>query len=200
MVGNVQKATLDASHLGLAAGVQYGTQQLAHSASTDKLGTWTPSGFANTATGITLGASGYQLSVGSGGPELTASGIGFRNSDINSVRRINNLDGIKVYGNVAGGGAASGSQEIVSASGTAFIVPETTTTGQVYALIPTMAMHGDTILLENRTGISHMVNNAGTGMGTPSFFIATLLPSGGMSFRFASGAWEYGNRYKLGSG
>ncbi len=195
-VSGAQKLGLDND--GLNVWGQLGIQRLAHSASTDKLGSWTASGFANVATGIFVGASGYLLGIGSGGPQLTGSGIDMRVSDMQNVRRINGLDGIKLYGFVPGGGAASGTQEIVSASGTAFIVPGTTTTGQVYALIPTLAIHGDTILLENRTGISHMVNNAGTGMGTPSFFIGTLAPSMGMSCRFASGAWEYGNRYQLG--
>ncbi len=197
--GNVLRQLTDANHQSLSAGMRLGLQQLTHSASTDKLGGWTASGFANVATGITIGASGYQLGVGSGGSILHASGIDMRVGDIANVRRINQLDGIKVYGFVSGGGAASGSQEIVSASGTAFIVPETVTAGQIYALIPTLAVHGDTILLENRTGISHMINNSGTGMGVSSGFIATLAPSMGISARFASGAWEYGNRYKLGS-
>lgn len=195
-VSGAQKLGLDEAGLNLWG--QLGMQRMAHSASTDKLGAWTASGFANVATGITIGASGCQLSVGSGGPELTASGIGMRGGDMGGVRRINGLDGIKLFGFVPGGGAASGTQEIVSGSGSVFVVPETTVAGQVYALIPTLAIHGDTILLENRTGLSHMVNNAGTGMGTPSLFVATLPPSGGLSFRFASGAWQYGNRYKLG--
>lgn len=197
-IGDVTKTTTAADQFRLETGIRLALPQLLHSATTDKLAGWTPSGFANVATGLTIGASGYQLGVGSGGPILHASGIDLRVGDIANVRRINGLDGIKLFGNIPGGGAASGSQEIVSASGTAFVVPETVTTGQIYALIPTLAVHGDTILLENRTGISHMVNNAGTGMGTPSGFIATLAPSMGMSARFASGAWEYGNRYKLG--
>lgn len=197
-VGGSQAFLLEGAHQRLGNGYRLGIPQLAHSAATDKLGAWTASGFANVATGITVSASGYQLSVGSGGPVLHASGIHLRTGDMEGVRRINGLDGIKLFGFVPGGGAASGTQEIVVGSGTAFVVPETVTTGQVFALIPTGAIHGDTVLLENRTGISHMVNNAGTGMGVPSFFVATLPPSGGLSFRFASGAWEYGNRYKLG--
>ena len=195
-VSGAQKMALNED--GLSTVGRLGVQPLAHSGSTDKLASWTASGFANVATGINVGASGLSLSVGSGGAVLHASGADFRSSSLENVKRINGLDGIKLYGFIPGGGAASGSQNITSPSGTAFIVPETTTTGQVFALVPTLAFHGDTVLVENRSGLSHMINNTGTGMGVPSFFVATLPPSGGLSFRFASGAWEYGNRYKLG--
>lgn len=187
-----------ANQLVVGDGQRIAIPQLSHSAATDKLATWTPSGFANIATGLSIGASGYQLSVGSGGPVLHASGIQMRSGDMEGVRRINGLDGIKLYGFVTGGGAASGTIDIVAPSGTAFVIPESVTTGQVIGMLPTGAIHGDTVLLENRSGISHLVNNCGTGMGVPSAFIATLPASGGISLRFGSGAWEYGNRYKLG--
>ncbi len=195
-VSGSQRLGLD--QRGLHSWGQVGIQPLAHGETLDKLTTVTPSGFVNIATGITIGASGYRLSVGSGGPQLHGSGIDLRSADIGNVRRINGLDGIKLYGLVPGGGAASGGQDIVAASGSAFVVPETTTAGQIFALVPTLAIQGDTILLENRTALSHMVNNTGTGMGAPSGFVATLAPSGGYSFRFASGAWEPGSQYKLG--
>ena len=195
-VSGAQKLGLDND--GLNVWGQLGMQRLAHSATTDKLGSWTASGFANIATGILVGASGYQLGIGSGGPILHASGIDMRSGVIENAKRIGGLDGIKLYGFIGGGGAASGGQDIVSASGTAFVVPATTTTGQIYALVPTLAIHGDTVLIDNRSGSTHRVNNAGTGMGVPSGFIATLAPSMGISCRFASGAWEFGNRYQLG--
>jgi hypothetical protein len=197
-VGGSTQVTVAANQQRLEGGIRLGIEQLSHSATTDKLATWTASGFANIATGITLGASGYQLSVGSGGPLLTGSGIGMRSGDMEGVRRINGLDGIKLFGFITGGGAASGGQNITAPSGTAFVIPETVTTGQIFACVPTLAIHGDKLLIENRTSLSHMLNNTGTGMGVASGFIATLAPSMGIAVRFASGAWEYRDRYQLG--
>jgi len=150
------------------------------------------------ATGITITASGLALGVTPSGPLLHASGINMRSSDIDNVKRINGLQGIKVYGEVSGGGAASGTQALSAASGTAFIIPATVTTGQVFFAVPSLATHGDSILLENLSSITHRVNNTGTGMGAASGFVATLASRYGISLRFASGAWEYGNRYQLG--
>jgi hypothetical protein len=197
-IADATKVSVTDSHQLHEPGIGLALRQLSHSAATDKLATWTASGFANVATGITLGASGYSLSVGSGGPVLHASGADFRSSTIENIKRINGLDGIKVYGFVSGGGAASGSQVINVQSGTAFVIPETVTAGQIFNLVPSGAVHGDMATLENRSGISHWVNNSGTGMSTPSGFIATISPSGGTSYRFASGAWGLVNRYQYG--
>lgn len=154
------------------------------------------SGAFGGATGITIAASGYAMAFGSGGPYLHGSGIDMRSSDIRNARRINGLDGVKLYGEVPAGGAASGSAELVVASGTVFIVPPSVTVGQVYAALPTLAGHGDMMLLENRSGVTHQVNQGGTNSG----WVATLAPSMGIRLRYgsASGSWEYRNRYQLG--
>jgi hypothetical protein len=191
-VSGAQKMGLDND--GLSVWGQLGVQQRAHSASTDKLATWTASGFANVATGITLGASGYSLSVGSGGPVLHASGADFRSSSIENVKRINGLDGIKIYGFVSGGGAASGSQNILAPSGTAFVIPASVTAGQVFNLVSSGAANGDLVMLENRSGVTHRANN----VGSPSGFLSNVVPSGGTTFRFGSGAWSLQHHVQFG--
>jgi hypothetical protein len=185
------RGALDANHWGMQ---RLGVQGLAiPDAVGDKLGAWTASGFANIATGINITASGTRISVGSGGPQLHASGIDMRSSDIRNVRRINGLDGIKTYGDLPDSNA-----NVVSASGTVFIIPATVTQGRVYSIVPSGAEHGEAVLIENRSAYSHSIYNTGTGMGAASGWIATLAPSGGVSSRFASGAWEFGVKYRFG--
>ncbi|HEY3498573.1 MAG TPA: hypothetical protein VGK73_27975, partial [Polyangiaceae bacterium] len=187
-------AGLTREQFALSSGVRLGLQQLAIPDSVgDKLGAWTASGFANIATGIRVIASGQALSVGTGGPILHASGIDLRQGDIRNVRRINGLDGIKLYGDLPDSNA-----NITAPSGTAWIIPETVTQGRVYSAVPTSAEHGVSVLIENRSAFAHSIYNTGTGLGAPSGWIATLAPSGGMSVRFASGAWEFGAKYQLG--
>jgi hypothetical protein len=198
-IGDATKVSVTDSHQLHEPGIGLALQQLLHSATTDKLATWTASGFANVATGITLGASGYQLSVGSGGPLLTGSGIGMRSGDIESVRRINGLDGIKVFGFITGGGAASGTQNIVSASGSAFVISPDATVGQKFALVPTLATLGDALIIDNRSPATHAIINAvGTGVGIASGTIVSISPSMGVKVHFASGAWGFRDRYQLG--
>ena len=199
-IGGVQKYRTDENTadvnatLSLLAGRRLGVQQLALPDSVgDKLGAWTASGFANTATGVRVISSGMALSVGSGGPNLHASGIDMRSSDIRNVRRINNLDGIKVYGDLPDADA-----NITAPSGPVFIVPLTVTASRILSAVPSAAEHGDIALIENRSPFAHSIYNTGTGMGAASGWIATLAPSGGVSIRFASGAWEFGVKYRLG--
>jgi hypothetical protein len=195
-VGNVTKTVTADDQFRIESGLRLGLPQLSHGASTDKLATWTPSGFANVATGIALGASGYSLSVGSGGVVLHGSGADFRSSSIENVKRLNGLDGIKIFGFVSGGGSASGSQNILAPSGTVFIIPETVTAGQVFNFVSSGAANGALALLENRSGVTHRANS----VGTPSAFMSTVVPSGGTSFRFssASGGWALQNTYQFG--
>lgn len=189
----LDRVALDATHLSIVPGVRFGLGQLALPDSVgDKLGAWTASGFANIATGINITASGTRLTVGSGGPQLHASGIDMRSSDIRNVRRINNLDGIKVYGDLPDADA-----NITSPSGTVFIIPFGASS-HTYSIVPSGAEHGEVVLIENRSGVAHSINQTGTGMGAPSGFIATLAPSGGFSAKFESGAWTPGVKYKLG--
>jgi hypothetical protein len=198
-IADATKVSVTDSHQLHEPGIGLALQQLLHSATTDKLATWTASGFANVATGITLGASGYQLSVGSGGPLLTGSGIGMRSGDIESVRRINGLDGIKVFGFITGGGAASGTQNIVSASGSAFVISPDATVGQKFALVPTLATLGDALIIDNRSPATHAIINAvGTGVGIASGTLVSISPSMGVKVHFASGAWAFRDRYQLG--
>lgn len=198
-IGNVTKTSTTSSHQLHADGIGLAIPQLSHSASTDKLASWTASGFANVATGINVGASGYQLSVGSGGPRLTGSGIDLRSGVIENAKRIGGLDGIKVYGFITGGGAASGSENIVSASGSAFVISPDATAGQNFALVPTLATLGDALIIDNRSSATHAIINAvGTGVGISSGTIVNIAPSMGVKVHFASGAWEYRDRYQLG--
>lgn len=193
-VNGAERAALDTDKLQLRAGMRLGLQQLALPDTVgDKLGSITASGFINHATGINITGSGTRLTFGSGGPQIHASGIDLRSGDIRNVRRLNGLDGIKLYGDLPDSNAS-----VVAPSGTVFIVPLTTTQGRVYSAEPSGAEHGDVVLIENRSAFSHSIYNTGTGMGAPSGWIATLAPSGGVSIRFASGAWEFGSKYKLG--
>jgi hypothetical protein len=173
--------------------MRLGLQQLAVPDSVgDKLGAWTASGFANIATGIRVTASGTRLTVGSGGPQLHASGIDMRSSDIRNVRRINNLDGIKVYGDLP-----DADSNITAPSGAVFIIPFGASS-HTYTIVPSGAEHSNIVMVENRSAVAHSIYQSGTGMGAPSGFIATLAPSGGLSARFASGAWELGVKYPFG--
>ena len=198
-IAGANKEVLDADHFGLDPTVRLGVAKLAHSATTDKLASWTASGFANIATGISIGASGYQLSIGSGGPQLHASGIDMRSGVIENAKRIGGLDGIKLYGFISGGGAASGSQNIVSASGSAFVISPDATTGQKFSLVPTLATAGDALIIDNRSSVAHSIFSAvGTGGSIASGLIVSVSPSMGVKCHFASGAWAFRDRYQLG--
>lgn len=194
-VNNQQRSITNNEQLGLAGGVQLGLRQLSHSASFDKLGAWTASGFANVATGIQVQASGMLLAVGTGGPIVTASGINMGGTnDIQSVRRINGVDGLKNFGDLSSA-AATGIVNVNAGSGTVFHF--TASVGQLFALQPS-AIHGDALLLQNRSAATHTVYNLGTGMGAPSGEIFKINPSGAAWVRFASGAWELSSRLQLG--
>lgn len=66
-VNNVEKQSLDATQLALKSGQRLGMAQFAFPTGFgDKLAGWTPSGFANIATGITIVASGQALAFGPG--------------------------------------------------------------------------------------------------------------------------------------
>jgi hypothetical protein len=61
MPGSV--AVLNSGQLALAAPLRFAAAQNAHSATTDKLAAWTPSGFLNVATGINIVGSGLGLTM-----------------------------------------------------------------------------------------------------------------------------------------
>lgn len=197
LVAGVDKGSLDAAQFSIRAGMRLGVPQLAHTASFDKLGAWTASGFANIATGIQAQASGMQLAVGTGGPITTASGLQMGGTnDIAQVRRINDAEGMKAFGNLSSANA-TGVVNVNAGSGTVFHL--TASVSQLLALQPS-AVHGDSILIQNRSAATHTVYNLGTGMGAPSGEIFKLNPSGAAWVGFASGAWELKSRYQLGAG
>ena len=133
-----------------------------------------------------------RASIGSGGLDLLSG-------DAVNIKKLNGLEGVKVYGPLDGT-SASGSANITAPSGSAFIIPAAATAGQRYALVPSGANHGDSVLIQNRSSATHRIFNHGTGMGAPSGALYDMAPSGGAWFRFASGAWEFGSRYQLGGG
>lgn len=118
-------------------------------------------------------------------------------SDVAGVRRFNGLDGsAKATPNlsITGGGFL-----LVVASGPIFFI-EGVEASETITAIPTMAVYGDVISIENRSAFTCAVNQTGTGMGTPSGFVAHVAPTMGVSLRFGSGYWELAGRRRLSGG
>jgi hypothetical protein len=148
---------------------------------------------ANGALAVNTGA--IEMSVGGGVKAAIASGgIAMKSNDITGVRRINNVDGQKSYGDLSVS-SASGIVNVNAGSGSIFHI--TASVAQSLALQPS-AVHGDAILIQNRSAATHTVYNLGTGMGAPSGEIFKINPSGAAWARFASGAWELASRFQLG--
>lgn len=113
--------------------------------------------------------------------------------------RFNGMDGMKSFGPL-GAGAATATIAVNAGSGTVFNIPASSTVGNLFALQPS-AVHGDMLLMQNRSAATQAVYNLGVGVATGgSGLVARINPSGAAWFRFASGAWELHGRYQMGMG
>lgn len=127
---------------------------------------------------------------------IHASGTDFRATDIQSVRRVNNIDGLKSFGDLSGG-AATGIVAVNAGSGTVFAIPASVTTAQLYTLQPS-GFDRDALLIQNRSAVTHTIYSA----GTPSQALFQINPSGMAWTRFqaGTGTWELLSRHQMGVG
>ncbi len=125
---------------------------------------------------------------------LAATTLSSRGNDIAGVRRLNNEDGKKSFGNLSAA-SSTGTVAVNAGSGTVFHI--TASAGQLLAMQPS-AIDKDLVLLQNRSSATHTIFSA----GTPSQAIGQLNPSGVAWVRFsaASGGWEMQGRTQMGLG
>lgn len=169
--------------LNLGQSQQLGLQLLSFSGVNDKLTTFTPSGFLNSATGITVLASGVGLLVGASGgpgPFLHASGLSFNNVFGVPNSQLTPLPPFSFKGRSSAG---TGS-------------PEDLTIGQAASMLPVFLGSGFGFV-PNPTGgaLGKYLRDDGSWQGVPSFTTSagggpTMLaaaPAGSVQYNYGSG-------------